>query len=94
MIAGLKEVKATMIKEDPHYMFDLYDVNKDGCLDVEEFNNLLIGCCPSKQMDRDVRKAVLKRLLGRVAQNKITKKQLLGIFGLEHIPKRITLPAP
>lgn len=35
MLAGLKEVKNFLVKEDPHYIFDVYDRNKDGCLDVE-----------------------------------------------------------
>jgi Ca2+-binding EF-hand superfamily protein len=71
-----------MIKKNPHYIFDLYDVNKDGCLDVEELNNLLIGCCVSKPMDKDMRKTVLKRFLSKIPNNKINKNQLLDLFGL------------
>lgn len=92
MLAGLKEVKSVMVNENPHYIFDLYDLNKDGCLDIEELNNLLVAC--SKLIDVDTRKAILKMFLKKLPQNKISKKQFLTLFGLENVPKRITLPAP
>lgn len=83
-----------MIKEDPHYIFDLYDANKDGILDIHEFNNLLMGCCTSKQMDLEMRKFVLRVLLRKYKNNKMPKKHFFELFGLENIPKRVELPQP
>lgn len=75
MLVCLKEVKSTMVKEDPHYIFDLYDVSKDGCLDIGEFNNMLMGCCASERMDVEMRKQILRVLLKNCKYNKMTKKQ-------------------
>lgn len=81
MLAVLKEVKGVLVRENPHYIFDLYDRNKDECLDVEELNNLLIACCTSK-LDVEVRKKILKTLLKSLPGNKLPKKKLLEMFGL------------
>ena len=40
----LKKTQSVMLKEDPYYVFDLYDINKDERLHLEELNNLLMGC--------------------------------------------------
>jgi hypothetical protein len=94
MLGCLKEVKNMMINEDPHYIFDLYDTNKDSALDITEFNNLLIGCCTSGKMDLEMRKHILRVLLRNFKNNKITKKNFFELFGLENIPKRVSLPQP
>jgi hypothetical protein len=57
-------------------------MNKDGYLDVEELNNLLIDCRVTKQMDKYMCKTDLKRFLSNVPNNKINKNQLLDLFGL------------
>lgn len=94
MLACLKEVKNNMLKDDPHYIFDLYDTNKDGNLDINEFNNLLIGCCSNKQMDLQMRKFILRVLLRKCKYNKMPKAHFFDLFGLENIPKRVELPQP
>lgn len=90
-MVALRQLKQLMIQEDPRYIFDLYDTNKDGNLDVDEFNNLLVGC----NIDNvDLRRLIIKHLLRSLPNNRLTKKKLLEVFGLEHIPKRISLAAP
>lgn len=71
-----------MLKEDPHYTFDLYDANKDGSLDVAELNALIIGCTQSKQLDVELRKQILRLLLRNQPQNKIGKVKFLELFGM------------
>lgn len=41
-----------------------------------------------------MRKAILKLLLRKLPQNKLPKKLMLQMFGMEHVPKRVTLQAP
>src|SRR5690606_444296 len=88
MLEGLKEVKDTMLREDPYYVFDMYDQDKDEKLDINEFSNLLVGC--SKILvDLDLRKQTIRTILKQFPKFKITKTEFFKMFGLEHVPKRV-----
>lgn len=59
----MKEVKSYLKANGPYEVFDMFDNDKDGSLDVTELNNLFMKSSPTLSKNKEPRVAILRFLL-------------------------------
>ena len=83
-----------MLREDPYFVFDIHDANKDENLNTDELNNLFVACSRRLAIDIDLRKKALFTTLKYENKKYISRESFFELFGIENVPHRIKFDPP
>lgn len=71
----LKDIKDRIKGSDPYQLLDIFDVNRDGMFDLQEFNEFLLNFGITDQKDKNI---LRKQLYGEKIQ--LTYKEFIKVL--------------